>query len=110
MTASALRRPFRLAAADLVPAVVPLGALLGLAALHGAGLRVLAAVGLPLLGIGAFGRGLPGGPRGARLSCIRVRLVGGALIARSPLAFGGGAILLAVGVATAWGVNRARRR
>jgi hypothetical protein len=90
--------------------VVPLGALLGLAALHGTGLRVLAAVGLPLLAIGAFGRALPRGPRAALLSFTGVLLVGGALIARSPLAFGGGAILLAVGVATAWGVNRARRR
>ena len=39
-----------------------------------------------------------------------VLLVGGGLIARSPLSVAGGALLLAAGVATAWGVNRGRSR
>ena len=65
MTASAVRRPLRLSAVSLVPAVVPAGALLGLAALHGTGLRVLVVVGVPLLAVGGFSRFLPRGPRAA---------------------------------------------
>ena len=109
MTASAVR-PLRLSAVSLVPAVVPAGALLGLAALHGSGLRVLVVVGTPLLVLGGFSRFLPRGPRAAVLTFAAVLLVGGGLIARSPLSLGGGALLLAAGVATGWGVNRERSR
>jgi hypothetical protein len=110
MAATAVRRRARLTVASLVPAVVPLGALLGLAALLGGGLRVLVVAGIPLLAVGAFSRGLPRGPRAAVLTVAAVLLAGGGLIARSPLAVAGGLLLLAAGVATAWGVNRGRRR
>src|SRR6476469_6868336 len=110
MTTSAVRRPLRLSFASLMPAVVPAGALLGLAALHGAGLRVLVVVGVPLLAVGGFSRLLPRGPRAAVLTLAAVLLVGGGLIARSPLSVVGGVLLLAAGVATAWGVNRERSR
>ena len=110
MTASAVRRPLRLSVASLTPAVVPAGALLGLAALHGAGLRVLVVVGIPLLAVGGFSRFLPRGPRAAVLTFAALLLVGGGLIARSPLSLAGGVLLLAAGVATAWGVNRERSR
>jgi hypothetical protein len=89
---------------------VPAGALLGLAALHGAGLRVLVVVGIPLLAVGACSRFLPRGPRAAVLTFAALLLVGGGLIARSPLSLAGGVLLLAAGVATAWGVNRERSR
>jgi len=110
MTTSAVRRPLRLSFASLMPAVVPAGALLGLAALHGTGLRVLVVVGVPLLAVGGFSRLLPRGPRAAVLTLAAVLLVGGGLIARSPLSVVGGVLLLAAGVATAWGVNRERSR
>jgi|KBSMisStandDraft_5_1062788.scaffolds.fasta_scaffold329579_2 hypothetical protein len=110
MTASAVRRPLRLSVASLTPTVVPAGALLGLAALHGAGLRVLVVVGIPLLAVGACSRFLPRGPRAAVLTFAALLLVGGGLIARSPLSLAGGVLLLAAGVATAWGVNRERSR
>jgi hypothetical protein len=110
MSASAVRRPLRVSAASLAPAVVPAGALLGLAALHGTGLRVLVVVGLPLLAVGGFSRSLPRGPRAAVLTFAAVLLVGGGLIARSPLSLAGGLLLLATGAATAWGVNRERTR
>jgi hypothetical protein len=114
MTVSALRRPLPAlsSAVGLVPAVVPAGALLGLLALHDTGLRVLVVVGVPLLAVGGFARFLPRGPRAAVLGFSAVLLVGGGLIARSPLSLAGGALLLAAGAATGWGVNdgRSRRR
>jgi hypothetical protein len=76
--------------------------------LHGAGLRVLVVVGSPLLAVGGFSRFLPRGPRAAVLTFAALLLVGGGLIARSPLSLAGGLLLLAAGVATAWGVNRER--
>ena len=90
--------------------MVPAGALLGLAALHGTGLRVLVVVGVPLLAVGGFTRFLPRGPRAAVLTFAAVLLLGGGLIARSPLSLAGGVLLLGAGVVTAWGVNRERSR
>jgi hypothetical protein len=110
MTAATAHRSRSLTAASLAPAVVPLGALLGVAALHGAGLRALVVVGAPLLILGGFGRALPRGPRAALLTFAAVLLAGGGLIARSPLAVAGAVLLLGAGVAAAWGVNRGRSR
>jgi hypothetical protein len=110
VTATTARQSLRLPATSLSPGVVPLGALLGLAALHGAGLRVLVVVGLPLLALGGFGRLLPRGPRAALSVFAGVLLAGGGLIARSPLSLAGGALLLAAGIGSAWGVNRHRGR
>jgi pimeloyl-ACP methyl ester carboxylesterase len=110
MTAAVLRRPAHVTNAGLLTAAVPAGALLGVAALHGAGLRVLLVVAVPLLALGAFGRRLPRGPRAATLVFAAVLLLGAGLIARSPLSFTGGLLLLAAGGATAWGVNRSRSR
>jgi len=76
MSATAVRRPLRLSVASLTPAVVPACALLGLAALHGAGLRVLVVVGIPLLAVGGFSRFLPRGPRAAVLTFAALLLVG----------------------------------
>src|SRR5678815_2696321 len=105
MTAATAHRARSISTASLAPAVVPLGALLGVAALHGAGLRPLVVLGAPLLVLGGFGRALPRGPRAALLTFVAVLLAGGGLIARSPLAVAGGVLLLGAGIAAAWGVN-----
>ncbi len=110
MTVTALRRSLPVTAAGLAPAVVPAGALLGVGALHGADLRVLLVVGAPLAALAGFGRALPRGPRAALLVLAAVLLTGGGSIARSPLAVAGGALLLAAGIGTAWGINRGRPR
>jgi predicted alpha/beta hydrolase len=78
--------------------------------LLGAGLRLLAVVGLPVLVLGAVAHRLPRSLGAAVALLLGVLALAGGLIARSDLLVGAGLLYLIAGLVQGWGVNRGRRR
>jgi uncharacterized protein len=104
------RRPASAALAQIRAAAIPVATATALLSLYGAGLRVVALLGLPLLAAAFGARPLPRGPRAALSTLTGVLGLGGGLIARNPLLVAAAIVFLAAGLGSAWGVNRGRRR
>ncbi len=97
-----------------VPAVQrflpPLASLLVALSVLGAGARLLIAVALPALLIGASFHRLPRPAAAAVALLLGVLSLGTGLIARADLLLAAGLLYLLVGIRRGWGVNRGRRR
>jgi hypothetical protein len=104
------RRSASAALAQIRAAAIPVATATALLSLYGAGLRVVALLGLPLLAAAFGARPLPRGPRAALSTLTGVLGLGGGLIARNPLLVAAAIVFLAAGLGSAWGVNRGRRR
>ena len=90
--------------------LVPLASLLVALTVLGAGSRLVIAVALPALVIGASFHRLPRAAATAVALLLGVLSLGAGLIARADLLLAAGLLYLLVGIGRGWGVNRGRRR